>query len=136
MATVWGYPPEILPLTLRSKGAALAAGAEFVSTFMVVEITPPALQNIGYKTYIIFAVLNLFNVYMIWTFFPETAKKSLESIDMIFLNNEPLTDEPWWARFQWSGVRRSKKLTNKQLEAELHASAHAEGALETQENKE
>lgn len=128
MATGWGCPPEVFPITLRAKGAALAAGAQFVSTFMVVEITPPALQNIGYRPYIIFAVLNLFNVYIVWTFFPETARKSLESLD----NKEPLTNEPRYAQLQWSGVRRSKKISNKQLEAELHESAQPESALESQ----
>ncbi|KAJ5889767.1 hypothetical protein N7504_010577 [Penicillium tannophilum] len=59
MATVWVYPAEILPLKIRSKGAALAAAADFLGNFIVVEITPPALENIGYKTYIIFAVFNL-----------------------------------------------------------------------------
>lgn len=29
-----------------------------VQNFMIMYITPPAIQNIGYKTYIIFAVLN------------------------------------------------------------------------------
>lgn len=29
-----------------------------LQNFLIVYITPPAIQNIGYKTYIIFAVLN------------------------------------------------------------------------------
>ena len=35
MATVWIYPPEILPLKLRAKGAALAAAADFLGNFVV-----------------------------------------------------------------------------------------------------
>ncbi|EED77707.1 predicted protein [Postia placenta Mad-698-R] len=50
MATVWVYPPEILPLKIRAKGSALAAAADFLGNFLVVEITPPALQNIGWRT--------------------------------------------------------------------------------------
>lgn len=35
MATVWVYPAEILPLKIRSKGAALAAAADFLGNFLV-----------------------------------------------------------------------------------------------------
>jgi hypothetical protein len=47
MASVWRYPPEILPLKTRAKGVSLAAAAAFLGNFLVVEITPPALKNIG-----------------------------------------------------------------------------------------
>jgi len=46
MGCVWVYPPEILPLKIRAKGAALAAAADFLGNFLVVEITPPALKNV------------------------------------------------------------------------------------------
>ncbi len=59
MATVWIYPPEILPLKTRAKGASLATAADFLGNFLVVEITPPALKNLGYRTYIILAILNI-----------------------------------------------------------------------------
>ena len=35
MATVWIYPPEILPLKLVAKGATLAAAADFLGNFVV-----------------------------------------------------------------------------------------------------
>ncbi|EMD39461.1 hypothetical protein CERSUDRAFT_121739 [Gelatoporia subvermispora B] len=115
MATVWVYPAEILPLKLRAKGAALAAGADFLGNFMVVEITPPALQNIGYKTYIIFAVLNFVNAIIVWAFYPETAGLTLESIDRLF-QHEPDVSAPedtpkrprrLWETLQWSAVPRA-----------------------------
>jgi len=34
MATVWCYPPEILPLKIRAKGAALAAAADFLGILL------------------------------------------------------------------------------------------------------
>ena len=51
---------------------------------MVVMVTPVAFANIGYKTYIIFAVINTFMVPSVWFFFPETAYRSLEEMDEIF----------------------------------------------------
>lgn len=87
MATVWIYPPEILPLKTRAKGASLAAAADFLGNFLVVEITPPALKNIGYKTYIIFAVLNIVNAIIVWSLYPETAGQTLESVDRLFVSD-------------------------------------------------
>jgi len=84
MATVWIYPPEILPLKLRAKGSALATAADFLGNFVVVQITPPAIRNIGYKTYIIFAVFNFVNAYIVWALYPETAGLTLESVDDLF----------------------------------------------------
>jgi hypothetical protein len=47
-------------------------------------ITPIAFNNIGYKTYIIFAVINAFMVPSVYFFYPETAYRSLEEMDAIF----------------------------------------------------
>lgn len=49
-------------------------------------ITPPAFANIGYQTYIIFAVINAAMVPSVYFFFPETAYRSLEEMDEIFHN--------------------------------------------------
>lgn len=51
---------------------------------MVVMITPVAFQNIKYKTYIIFAVINAFIFPVVYFFYPETAYRSLEEMDTIF----------------------------------------------------
>ena len=57
-ATVWVYPSEILPLRLRQRGSSVSTCANWIMNFLIVYITPPAIRNIGWKTYIIFAVLN------------------------------------------------------------------------------
>lgn len=51
---------------------------------MVVMVTPVAFANIGYKTYIIFAVINAFMAPCVYFFYPETAYRSLEEMDEIF----------------------------------------------------
>ncbi|KAJ5281389.1 hypothetical protein N7478_006761 [Penicillium angulare] len=114
MATVWVYPAEILPLKIRSKGAALAAAADFLGNFLVVEITPPALENIGYKTYIIFAVFNLVAAVIVYCFYPETSYLNLESVDLLFLPGEDIDQEIESKRkfyhkaIQWSVVPRAR----------------------------
>lgn len=58
--------------------------ANWAFNFMVVMITPVAFANIGYQTYIIFAVINAAMVPSVYFFFPETAGRSLEEMDEIF----------------------------------------------------
>ena len=57
---------------------------------MIVQITPIAIENIGWKTYIIFAVLNAFWVPIIYLFFPETKGLELEAIDRLFSGDAEL----------------------------------------------
>ncbi|EMC94049.1 hypothetical protein BAUCODRAFT_141441 [Baudoinia panamericana UAMH 10762] len=107
MGCVWVYPPEILPLKIRAKGAALAAAADFLGNFLVVEITPPSLKNIGYKTYIIWAVMNVANAIIVWLFYPETAGIPLEKIDLLFAQTPSLAPAHDELRLQWSVVARA-----------------------------
>lgn len=80
----------------------------------MVEITPPALRNIGYKTYIIFAVLNVANAVIVWAFYPETAGQTLESVDQLFVGEWEEEGEgvggkvPLGRKAQWSVVRRAR----------------------------
>ena len=129
MATVWTYPPEILPLKIRAKGAALAAAADFLGNFVVVEITPPGLQNIGYRLYIVFAVLNVANAFIVWAFYPETAGSTLESVDFLFTSNEDeiMGKKPFYSAVQWSVVYRAEEVM-RIVEAKRGSSAGVEGA--------
>lgn len=45
----WLYPTEINSLPMRTKGAAVATATDWITNFIVVEITPIGIQNIGWK---------------------------------------------------------------------------------------
>lgn len=55
---------------------------------MIVQITPIAIDNIGWRTYIIFAVLNATWVPIIYLFFPETKGLELEDVDRLFSGDQ------------------------------------------------
>lgn len=52
------------------------------------KITPIAISNIGWRTYIIFAVLNALWVPIIYVFFPETKGLQLEEVDRLFAGED------------------------------------------------
>lgn len=80
----WLYPAEVTPLDIRAPANAISTTANWIFNFMVVMVTPVAFANIGYQTYIIFAVINAAMVPSVYFFFPETAGRSLEEMDEIF----------------------------------------------------
>jgi len=84
LGMTWLYPAEIVPLGIRARTNALSTSANWAFNFMVVMITPVSFSSIGYRTYIIFAVINAFIVPVVYFFYPETAYRSLEEMDSIF----------------------------------------------------
>lgn len=86
----WIYPAEVTPLSVRSQANALSTASNWLGNFMVVMITPVAFNNIGWRTYIIFAVFNFVTVPIVYLFYPETRGRSLEEVDLIFRKSRNL----------------------------------------------
>ncbi|KAJ9355811.1 hypothetical protein DTO027B9_3965 [Paecilomyces variotii] len=92
LGMTWLYPAEIVPLRIRAPANALSTSANWAFNFMVVMITPVAFSSIGYRTYIIFAVINAFIFPVVYFFYPETAYRSLEEMDNIFHKTTSIWD--------------------------------------------
>jgi hypothetical protein len=75
---------------MRTKGAALGAATNWILNFMVVEVTPIGIQNLGWRFYIIWIVLNAVIIPTVYLFYPETAGRSLEDMDEYFRTNPPV----------------------------------------------
>lgn len=86
----WLYPTEINSLPMRTKGAAAATMVNWITNFLVVEVTPVGIQNLGWKFYVIWAVVNAVILPIIWVVFPETANRTLEDLDAYYRENPPL----------------------------------------------
>ncbi|KAF5345010.1 hypothetical protein D9758_010437 [Tetrapyrgos nigripes] len=86
----WLYPVEINSLAMRTKGAALATGSNWISNYIVVQITPSGIENLGWRFYIIWIVFNAAFVPLIWMFYPETANRHLEDIDKLYREHKSM----------------------------------------------
>ncbi|CAE6456938.1 unnamed protein product [Rhizoctonia solani] len=84
LGMTWLYPAEITPLRIRQPANALSTASNWAFNFMVVMVTGPSFENIGYHTYTVFACLNAFIIPIVYFYFPETAGKSLEDMDVVF----------------------------------------------------
>ncbi len=84
----WLYPAELMPLHIREKGMGIAVFTYWIFQFMIVEVTPIALKNIGYRFYIILSVFNALIGAILFFFYPETKRKSLEEIDFFFAKKD------------------------------------------------
>jgi sugar porter (SP) family MFS transporter len=80
----WLYPAEINPIRTRAKANAVSTAVNWSSNFLIVMVVPIMISNIGWGTYLFFAAMNALFIPVIYFFYPETAKRSLEEIDIIF----------------------------------------------------
>ncbi|KAG1766717.1 general substrate transporter [Suillus placidus] len=84
LGMTWLYPAEIVGLEIRAPSNALSTSSNWIFNFVVVMVTGPSFNNISWGTYIVFAALNAFIIPVVYFFFPETAGRSLEDMDVVF----------------------------------------------------
>ncbi|KAI1842956.1 hypothetical protein JX265_001669 [Neoarthrinium moseri] len=80
----WLYPAEINPLKTRAKANAVSTVSNWLWNFFIVMITPVLVDSISWGTYLFFAALNAIFFPILYFFYPETAGRTLEEIDIIF----------------------------------------------------
>ncbi|KAH7317447.1 hexose carrier protein [Rhexocercosporidium sp. MPI-PUGE-AT-0058] len=84
IAVPWLYPAEVNTQRMRNAGAAVATATNWINNYIVVLVTPVGISTIGWRYYIIYAAMNFAFVPIVWYFYIETAKLSLEEIDTLF----------------------------------------------------
>lgn len=80
----WLYPPEIMPLAFRAKGASLATATNWSFNWLVGELTPILMEKIGWRLYIILAFFALLALITVYFGYPETSGVPLEEIGALF----------------------------------------------------
>jgi sugar porter (SP) family MFS transporter len=78
------YCTEVAPMRLRVAMAAISTANHWLWNFVVVMITPVALDTIGYRYYIVYAVISACIPFTVYFFYPETMNRNLEALNHVF----------------------------------------------------
>ncbi|KAE8152292.1 general substrate transporter [Aspergillus avenaceus] len=85
----WIIPAEVFDTRTRAKGVSIATMTAYAFNTMIGQVTPLALDNVGYKYYLLFVICNFTNAVFFWLLLPETKKLPLEEMNYLFSNS------PW-----------------------------------------
>ena len=98
----WLYPPEILPLSIRAKGASLSTATNWAFNWLVGEVTPVLQEWIKWRLYLVHAFFCAVSFVLgtepvvpfrhvtfslmcaVYFIYPETANLRLEDMDQLF----------------------------------------------------
>ncbi|KKZ59205.1 hypothetical protein EMCG_05453 [[Emmonsia] crescens] len=80
----WLYPPEILPLSIRAKGASLSTASNWAFNWLVGEMTPVLQETIKWRLYLMHAFFCACSFVLVYFVYPETSGIRLEDMDAIF----------------------------------------------------
>lgn len=108
------YATEVAPLEYRAAIAGVSTATSWLSNFVVVLVTPVGFQNIGYRYWIVYAVINAAIFPTVFFLFPETTGLSLEEMDEVFGQSKNVFDPPKIAR----SMRKRRNPAVDELEVE------------------
>ncbi|KAJ5584103.1 uncharacterized protein N7459_003903 [Penicillium hispanicum] len=80
----WLYPPEILPLSIRAKGASLSTAANWAFNWLVGEVTPVLQSAIKWRLYLVHAFFCACSFVVVYFLYPETSGVRLEDMNILF----------------------------------------------------
>ncbi|KAL5339478.1 general substrate transporter [Aspergillus crustosus] len=93
-ALPWLYVGEIFSSRLREVGVTVGAASQWLFNFMMSQITPHAIENIGWRMFLMFAIFNYAIVVYSWVFLKETVKLSLEEMETVFGGSNEQAGKP------------------------------------------
>jgi MFS family permease len=93
-AATWGtvaflIPTEIFPSEMRAQGNGFGITGWAIGVGWTVLVNPIMFAHLESRTYFLFAGLNLLWMPIVFFFYPETAHRSLESIEAMFSSSIP-----------------------------------------------
>ena len=85
----WVYQTETFPLEVRAKGNAFGVFGWSIGNGWLTLLNPIMFNAIGENTLHIFGAVNFLSIPLIWAFYPETANRTLEEMDYLFMSDSP-----------------------------------------------
>ncbi|KAL4967869.1 major facilitator superfamily domain-containing protein [Aspergillus stella-maris] len=82
--TLYLYPSEILPFSLRATGMSVLIFTNKAALFFNQFVNPIGMDDIGWKYYLVYVAWLAVEVGLFWAFFPETYGLTLEAIGEVF----------------------------------------------------
>ncbi|KAF5585527.1 monosaccharide transporter [Fusarium pseudoanthophilum] len=124
----WIYASEVFPLKYRAKGVGLAASGNWIFNLALAFFVPPSFTNIQWQTYMIFGTFCIAMTFHAFFTYPETARKTLEEVDVLFESNVPA-----WRSAKAGGgfdekVQEAKRTGGLKGDLEEREATHAETA--------
>ncbi|GLA76314.1 hypothetical protein AtubIFM55763_007884 [Aspergillus tubingensis] len=86
-ALPWTYQNEVFPISARGRGTALSACINWFANFWLGLYMPEALNKAAWKIYFVFGGVCIATSFVTYLFYPETAQRSLEELDLLFTPN-------------------------------------------------
>ncbi|KAL4794986.1 general substrate transporter [Aspergillus venezuelensis] len=80
----WLYMSEIFPTRIREIGIAVGTATQWLFNFVFSQATPHAVDNMGWRTFLMFCIFNWAIVVYVFFFIKETTGKSLEEMEDVF----------------------------------------------------
>ncbi|KAF9634282.1 hypothetical protein BFW01_g5177 [Lasiodiplodia theobromae] len=116
------YPAEISSQRMRNIGTSIATAVNWTFVYVVVVVTPTAIENIGWKYYLIYALFNVCFVPVIYRWYVETANLSLEQVDRVFQIKYDGGKSISWAE----ATRLARMETQEVVEEKIRGAEHTE----------
>ncbi|KAI1105120.1 general substrate transporter [Jackrogersella minutella] len=87
----WIIPAEIFDTHTRSKGVSMATMVSFAFNTLIGQVTSIAVENVGWRYFVLFAVCNCTNAIFFYLVLPETKRIPLEQMSAVVFHK----DAPW-----------------------------------------
>ncbi|KAK5135895.1 hypothetical protein LTR08_004545 [Meristemomyces frigidus] len=119
--TPWVFVSEIFPTRLRAYGVGLAAATQWAFNLVITKVTPIAINSIGWKTFIMFGIFCFAMSAFVFFFVPETKRRTLEEMDVLFGAVDPTTRA---ADIEIAMAAEKKELEIERSEGSIGAESH------------
>ncbi|EEB90962.1 hypothetical protein MPER_10757 [Moniliophthora perniciosa FA553] len=102
------------PLQVRAKGNAWGVVGWSIGSGWLTLINPVMFHRIQENTLYIFAVINFLSIPVVWAFYPETANRTLEEMDLLFASKSPFV---WDEERNFHQLKAAMEKTGKGIDA-------------------
>ncbi|KAL1625891.1 hypothetical protein SLS56_007130 [Neofusicoccum ribis] len=83
-ASTYVYASEIWPTHIRSKGTAFSTSGMFLSSLILLTVSPTAFDAIGWRYYLVLMSFTVLSIFIFALLFPETKGLALEEVGRLF----------------------------------------------------